>query len=103
MGNGPFELTVDDKGRMYGRGSTDDKGPVLGWLNVIEAHQKAGVEFPVNLLMCFEGMEEYGSEGLDDFIEAEVRSFSRMRMQYAYRTIIGWARKALLDLRSARM
>ncbi|KAI9881465.1 MAG: hypothetical protein M1830_000027 [Pleopsidium flavum] len=71
----PFELTVDDKGRMYGRGSTDDKGPVLGWLNVIEAHTKAGVEFPVNLLMCFEGMEEYGSEGLDDFIEAESKKF----------------------------
>lgn len=71
----PFELTVDDKGRMYGRGSTDDKGPVLGWLNAIEAHQKAGVDFPVNLLMCFEGMEEYGSEGLDDFIKEEADKF----------------------------
>ena len=69
----PFELSVDDKGRMYGRGSTDDKGPVLGWVNAIESHQKAGVDFPVNLLMCFEGMEEYGSEGLDDFIEAECK------------------------------
>ncbi|KAI9657671.1 MAG: hypothetical protein M1821_002847 [Bathelium mastoideum] len=71
----PFELTIDAKGRMYGRGSTDDKGPVLGWLNAIEAHQKAGVDFPVNLLMCFEGMEEYGSEGLDDFINAEAKKF----------------------------
>ncbi|KAK8207656.1 Cys-Gly metallodipeptidase [Zalaria obscura] len=71
----PFELTIDDKGRMYGRGSTDDKGPVLGWINAIEAHQKAGVDFPVNLLMCFEGMEEYGSEGLDDFINAEAKKF----------------------------
>lgn len=71
----PFDLTVDDKGRMFGRGSTDDKGPVLGWLNAIEAHQKAGVDFPVNLLMCFEGMEEYGSEGLDDFINAEAKKF----------------------------
>jgi len=60
---------------MYGRGSTDDKGPVLGWLNVIEAHKKAGIEFPVNLLCCFEGMEEYGSEGLDDFIQAESKKF----------------------------
>ncbi|KAI5308093.1 Cys-Gly metallodipeptidase, partial [Ascosphaera atra] len=42
----PFTLTVDEKGRMFGRGSTDDKGPVLGWLNVIEAHKKAGVDFP---------------------------------------------------------
>lgn len=71
----PFKLTVDEKGRMYGRGSTDDKGPVLGWLNAIEAHQKANVDFPVNLLMCFEGMEEYGSEGLDEFIEQEAKVF----------------------------
>jgi Cys-Gly metallodipeptidase DUG1 len=71
----PFDLTVDEKGRMFGRGSTDDKGPVLGWLNAIEAHQKAGIEFPVNLLCCFEGMEEYGSEGLDDFINAEAKKF----------------------------
>ena len=71
----PFDLSVDDKGRMYGRGSTDDKGPVLGWLNAIEAHQKAGMEFPVNLLMCFEGMEEYGSEGLDDLINAEGKKY----------------------------
>jgi len=71
----PFDLSVDIKGRMYGRGSTDDKGPVLGWLNAIEAHQKAGIDFPVNLLMCFEGMEEYGSEGLDDFINAEAKKF----------------------------
>ncbi|KAJ5118535.1 Cys-Gly metallodipeptidase dug1 [Penicillium atrosanguineum] len=71
----PFELTIDEKGRMFGRGSTDDKGPVLGWLNVIEAHRKAGVEMPVNLLCCFEGMEEYGSEGLDDFIQAEAKHY----------------------------
>jgi Cys-Gly metallodipeptidase DUG1 len=71
----PFTLSVDDNGRMYGRGSTDDKGPVLGWLNAIEAHRAAGIEFPVNLLMCFEGMEEYGSEGLDDLINAEAKKY----------------------------
>ena len=71
----PFELSIDEEDRMYGRGSTDDKGPVLGWLNAIEAHKKAGVDFPVNLLCCFEGMEEYGSEGLDDFINAEAKKF----------------------------
>lgn len=69
----PFDLTIDDQGRMYGRGSTDDKGPVLGWVNAIQAHQAAGIELPVNLLMCFEGMEEYGSEGLDDFIRKEAQ------------------------------
>ncbi|KAL2016437.1 hypothetical protein VTK56DRAFT_3524 [Thermocarpiscus australiensis] len=71
----PFELTVLEDGRMCGRGATDDKGPVLGWLNAIEAHKAAGVDFPVNLLMCFEGMEEYGSDGLDDLINAEAKKF----------------------------
>ena len=70
----PFTLTIDAQKRMYGRGSTDDKGPVLGWINVMQAHKEAGIEFPVNLLMCFEGMEEYGSEGLDDFIEKEAKA-----------------------------
>ena len=69
----PFTLTIDSQGRMYGRGSTDDKGPVLGWINAIHAHQAAGIDLPVNLLMCFEGMEEYGSEGLDEFIEKEAQ------------------------------
>ena len=72
----PFVLTHDPKtDRLYGRGSTDDKGPVLGWLNVIQAHKEAGLEFPVNLLMCFEGMEENGSEGLDELIEQEAKKF----------------------------
>jgi Cys-Gly metallodipeptidase DUG1 len=71
----PFELSIDEKGRMYGRGSSDDKGPVLGWLNVIEAHRRADIDLPVNLLMCFEGMEEYGSEGLDDFVREESQNY----------------------------
>lgn len=29
----------------------------------------------MNLLCCFEGMEEYGSEGLDDLIVAEADKF----------------------------
>ena len=71
----PFTMSVDPKGRMYGRGSTDDKGPVLGWLNAIEAHQKAGIDLPVNLLMCFEGMEEYGSDGLESLIVEEASKY----------------------------
>ncbi|WRT66362.1 uncharacterized protein IL334_003317 [Kwoniella shivajii] len=73
----PFELTPDPKGsgKLYGRGSTDDKGPVLGWLNVLEAHKNLGIELPVNLKMCFEGMEENGSVNLDKFIESEKDKF----------------------------
>jgi len=58
-----------------GRGSSDDKGPIIGWLNAIEAHQKAGIEFPVNLKICFEGMEESGSENLDELIVKESKKY----------------------------
>jgi hypothetical protein len=46
----PFELTVDPEGsgKLFGRGSSDDKGPILGWVNVIEAHVKLGLEMPVS-------------------------------------------------------
>ena len=71
----PFVLTSDDQGRMFGRGSTDDKGPVLAWLNTIESYQNAGIPFPVNLLMCFEGMEESGSIGLEGFINSEAQGY----------------------------
>lgn len=65
----PFVLTKSSDGsKLYGRGTTDDKGPVLGWLHVIEAYQKTGTELPLNLKFCFEGMEESGSIGLDDFL-----------------------------------
>lgn len=42
----------------------------IGKLLVLTIH-RAGLELPVNLIFCLEGMEEYGSEGLDDFIRAQ--------------------------------
>ena len=41
---------------------------VLGWLHVIEAFQKTGTELPLNLKFCLEGMEESGSDGLDELL-----------------------------------
>ena len=72
----PFTLINDEKtGKLIGRGSTDDKGPVLGWVNVLQAHKELGLPLPVNLKFCFEGMEESGSEGLDALIEKEAKGF----------------------------
>jgi cytosolic nonspecific dipeptidase len=62
-------------GALWGRGSTDDKGPVIGWFWAIEAFQALGMELPVNIKMCLEGMEESGSEGLDDLIYAQANTF----------------------------
>lgn len=62
----PWTLQEKD-GKLYGRGSTDDKGPVLAWLNALQAYQEAKVDVPVNLIFCFEGMEESGSIGFAAF------------------------------------
>ncbi|XP_044282436.1 cytosolic non-specific dipeptidase isoform X1 [Varanus komodoensis] len=70
----PFTL-VERDGKLYGRGSTDDKGPVLAWLNALEAYQKTNQEIPVNVKFCLEGMEESGSEGLDELIFAQKDAF----------------------------
>jgi acetylornithine deacetylase/succinyl-diaminopimelate desuccinylase-like protein len=68
----PFVLTEKD-GKLYGRGSTDDKGPALSWLWIVEAHQALGVELPVNIKIMYEGMEEFGSEGVFEIIAAEAK------------------------------
>ena len=70
----PFKL-VEKDGVLYGRGSSDDKGPVVCWLNSIQAHKELGLELPVNLITCFEGMEESGSLGLDGLIAQEAQGY----------------------------
>jgi nonspecific dipeptidase len=62
-------LTERD-GKLYGRGSSDDKGPVLCWIHALEGYQALGIDIPVNLKFVFEGMEESGSEGLDELLFA---------------------------------
>lgn len=66
----PFQLTEID-GKLFGRGSTDDKGPALSWLWVIWLYQQLNITLPINVKLLFEGMEEFGSEGLFDVIVAE--------------------------------
>lgn len=70
----PFVLTERD-GKLFGRGASDDKGPVLCWLHAVEGYQAIGEDLPVNLKFVFEGMEESGSEGLDDLLFKEQNKF----------------------------
>ncbi|KAH3900823.1 metallodipeptidase SCDLUD_002276 [Saccharomycodes ludwigii] len=72
----PFTFYLDEEKQiMRGRGVTDDTGPLLGWLNVVQAYREAGKELPVNLITCFEGMEESGSIGLDKLIIEEADKY----------------------------
>ncbi|KAF7988663.1 hypothetical protein HCN44_001236 [Aphidius gifuensis] len=70
----PFELIEKDN-KLYGRGSTDDKGPVLCWLHALQGYQALGIDIPVNVKFVFEGMEESGSEGLDEFLYSKKDTF----------------------------
>ncbi|KAH1008817.1 hypothetical protein HUJ05_009337 [Dendroctonus ponderosae] len=70
----PFELTEKNE-KLYGRGSSDDKGPVLCWMHAIEAYKDLGENLPVNLKFVFEGMEESGSDGLDQLLLSEKDKF----------------------------
>lgn len=56
----PFEPTIRD-GRLYARGVSDDKGPLLIPILVAEAFLRAEGRLPVNLKVLIEGEEESGS------------------------------------------
>lgn len=64
----PFEPTVRN-GRIYARGSVDDKGQLYLHVKAIEAHLKVRGTMPVNVIVLAEGEEEVGSNNLNEFIE----------------------------------
>lgn len=65
----PFEATVRD-GKIWGRGTTDDKGQVLAHMAAWEAWLTVAGRLPCNVKVLLEGEEEIGSAHLGEFIEA---------------------------------
>jgi acetylornithine deacetylase/succinyl-diaminopimelate desuccinylase-like protein len=65
----PFEPFLRD-GRFVGRGVADDKGQLVMHLAAIEALRAAGLAPAVNLTLVFEGEEEFGSDSLYAWIDA---------------------------------
>ncbi|MBU6367747.1 MAG: dipeptidase [Gemmatimonadetes bacterium] len=66
----PFEPAERD-GRLYARGSVDDKGQLHLHLRALAAHLAVRGTLPVNVIVVAEGEEEVGSEHLAPFIERE--------------------------------
>jgi acetylornithine deacetylase/succinyl-diaminopimelate desuccinylase-like protein len=64
----PWTPTVRD-GRLYARGVSDDKGPMLIPIAVAEAFFATAGGLPVNVKFMFEGEEEIGSRHLDAFVQ----------------------------------
>jgi acetylornithine deacetylase/succinyl-diaminopimelate desuccinylase-like protein len=65
-----FEPTVRD-GRIYARGSVDDKGQLYLHIKALEAHFQTRGTLPVNVIVIAEGEEEVGSVNLEEFLERE--------------------------------
>ena len=63
----PFEPTIRD-GRIYARGSVDDKGQLFLHLKAVEAHLETRGTLPVNMIVLAEGEEEVGSDNLERFV-----------------------------------
>ncbi|XP_058294246.1 beta-Ala-His dipeptidase isoform X2 [Hylobates moloch] len=70
----PYVLTEVD-GKLYGRGATDNKGPVLAWINAVSAFRALEQDLPVNIKFIIEGMEEAGSVALEELVEKEKDRF----------------------------
>lgn len=63
--SGPFEPFERD-GRIYGRGSSDDKAGIVMHLGGLAAH---GHDLPIGVQILFEGEEEAGSIGLSEILD----------------------------------
>jgi len=66
----PFEPTVRG-GKIFARGSVDDKGQLFLHVKALEAHLATRGRLPVNVVVIAEGEEEIGSEHLAAFVEEQ--------------------------------
>jgi acetylornithine deacetylase/succinyl-diaminopimelate desuccinylase-like protein len=64
----PFEPVVKG-GKIFARGSTDNKGQILAHILGVESALQERGDLPVNLVLLVEGEEEIGSPNLEAFLK----------------------------------
>lgn len=71
----PFEPTVE-KGSLYARGASDDKGQLFTHVKAVEAILRTAGSLPVNVKFLLEGEEEIGSPSLAAYIPRHRRALA---------------------------
>jgi acetylornithine deacetylase/succinyl-diaminopimelate desuccinylase-like protein len=71
----PFEPTIRD-GKIFARGSVDDKGQLYLHIKAIESQLATTGKLPMNVIVLAEGEEEVGSANLEQFIEAHKKELA---------------------------
>lgn len=66
---GPFNPTIE-KGKMYGRGTSDDKGPAIAAIYAVKALKDAGLIRNYKVRIVIGGDEERGSGCLEHYFNA---------------------------------
>jgi acetylornithine deacetylase/succinyl-diaminopimelate desuccinylase-like protein len=61
---------VDPGWRVYGRSSSDDKGPIIAFLSAVEALDTANIPLTSTVRVIMEGDEEAGSPSLEAMVRA---------------------------------
>lgn len=64
----PFGATIED-GKIFGRGTVDDKAQILAPLEAVRAFLQCGRKPPVTVKFLFEGEEELGSPSLGTILD----------------------------------
>jgi acetylornithine deacetylase/succinyl-diaminopimelate desuccinylase-like protein len=70
----PFEPVIQG-GKIFARGSTDNKGQILAHILGVESALKERGDLPVNLIFLVEGEEEIGSPNLAAFLKEYASSW----------------------------
>jgi acetylornithine deacetylase/succinyl-diaminopimelate desuccinylase-like protein len=71
----PFEPTIRD-GKIFARGSVDDKGQLYLHIKALESHLATSGKLPINVIVMAEGEEEVGSVNLEAFVAAHAKELA---------------------------
>lgn len=98
----PFEPVIRD-GKIYARGSSDNKGQLFAHVKGVQAYRAALGELPLRVKFIFEGEEEISSPNLEPFVaahrdllRADVCIFSDSHIQENGRPLVVLGLKGML-------